>query len=296
MSGPLRTAPITSTPLDTDVAIETPEHIVFHYRLAGPARRAVACLVDLFICYGAVAILATIVVVSFWSSATSGDISSTAKAGGGVVLLALFAAQWVYFVVFEATRGQTWGKRITGVRVLAENGRPIGWRAASIRNLLRAADALPTGYLVGLVSMSISSRFQRLGDLAAGTIVVVPETAGHASPIQLSPPAQPKELATLPDDVTLDPDEREAIEMFLRRRFTLGRAREHELASMIAGPIAERLGFVHEDPARLLALVYDRAVNVGRNEAPPSSWRPQRSPRAAKKAAAREQKDAPRWP
>jgi uncharacterized RDD family membrane protein YckC len=294
MSGPLHTAPLT-TPLDTDVAIETPEHIVFHYRLAGPARRGIACLVDLFICYGLVAILAIIVVLSFYGGATSGDVSSAAKAGSGVVLLALFAAQWVYFVVFEATRGQTLGKRLTGVRVLAENGRPIGWRAAAIRNLLRAADALPTGYLVGLISMSISSRFQRLGDLAAGTIVVVPGSVGAASPIELSPPAHPKELATLPDDVSLDPDEREAIEMFLRRRFTLGRAREHELASMIAEPIAARLGFVHKDPARLLALVYDRAVNVGRSEAPPSSWRPQRSPREPREPREPEQ-GAPRWP
>ena len=290
MSGPLTTAP-----LDTDVAIETPEHIVFHYRLAGPARRGVACLVDLLICYGLVFILAVIVVLSFFGGATSGDIGSAAKAGSGVVLLALFAAQWVYFVAFEATRGRTWGKRMLGVRVLAENGRPIGWRAAAIRNLLRAADALPTGYLVGLVSMSMSSRFQRLGDLAAGTIVVVPESAGAALPIELSPPAHPKELATLPDDVSLDPDEREAIELFLRRRFTLGRSREHELASMIAEPIAARLGYRHEDPARLLALVYDRAVNVGRTEAPPSSWRPNTRDRERVRDPGKGG-GAPRWP
>jgi hypothetical protein len=158
--------------------------------------------------------------------------------------------------------------------VLAETGRPIGWRAAALRNLLRAADALPTGYLVGLASMFLSSRFQRLGDLVAGTIVVVPARAGAASPIELSPPAQPKELATLPDDVALDADEREAIELFLRRRHTLGRAREEELANMIAGAMATRLGFRHADPSRLLAIVYDRAVNAGRTEAPPSSWRP----------------------
>jgi uncharacterized RDD family membrane protein YckC len=263
-----------SAPLDTDVAIETPEHIVFHYRLAGPARRAMACVLDLLVCYGVVFALGLVVVLAFFGEATTGAIGSAAKAGSGVVLLALFAAQWVYFVVLEATRGRTLGKAALGIRVVAESGRPIGWRAAALRNLLRAADALPTGYLVGLVSMSMSARFQRLGDLAAGTIVVVPESAGAASPIELSPPAHPKELATLPDHVALDADEREAIEMFLRRRFTLGRAREHELAEMIAGPIAERLGFRHEDPARLLAIVYDRAVNLGRTEAPPSSWRP----------------------
>ena len=120
MSGPLTTATLTTAPLDTDVAIETPEHIVFHYRLAGPARRGLACLIDLVICYGMVIVLAVVVVLSFFGSATSKDISSAAKAGTGLVLLALFAAQWVYFVAFEATSGRTWGKRITGVRVLAE--------------------------------------------------------------------------------------------------------------------------------------------------------------------------------
>jgi uncharacterized RDD family membrane protein YckC len=288
-------------PLDTDVAIETPEHIVFHYRLAGPARRGFAYLIDLLCCYGIVFILAVTVVVAFFGNTTSGELGTGAKAGSGLILIALFAAQWVWFVVWEATRGQSPGKRITGLRVLAENGRPIGWRAAALRNLLRAADALPTGYLVGLVSMFMSARFQRLGDLVAGTIVVVPAHAGAASPIELSPAAQPKELATLPDDVALDADEREAIELFLRRRHTLGRAREEELASMIAGPIAARLGFRHADPSRLLAIVYDRAVNAGRTEAPPSSWRPlTRAERERKARKAEKQgtsaRDKPRWP
>jgi uncharacterized RDD family membrane protein YckC len=286
-------------PLDTDVAIETPEHIVFHYRLAGPARRGLAYVIDLVLCYGIVVILGLIVVMAFFSGTTSGDIGSGAKAGSGLVLLALFAAQWVWFVVWEATRGQSPGKKVMGVRVLAQNGRPIGWRAAALRNLLRAADALPTGYLVGLASMSMSSRFQRLGDLVAGTIVVVPERVSAATPIELSPAARPKELATLPDDVALDADEREAIELFLRRRHTLGHLREHELASMIAQPIAARFGFRHDDPSRLLAILYDRAVNAGRSEAPPSSWRPRTRERERERDRDRDRAKTgapPRWP
>ena len=284
-------------PLDTDVAIETPEHIVFRYQLAGPARRLLAYVLDLLLCYGIVFILGILIIVAFFGSATRGELGSGAKAGSGILLVALFAAQWLWFVVWEATRGQSPGKRIAGIRVLADNGRPIGWRAAALRNLLRAADALPTGDLVGLVSMSLTSRFQRLGDLVAGTIVVIPAHADAASPIELSPPAHPKELATLPDDVALDADEREAIELFLRRRFTLGRAREAELATMIAGQIGERLGFRHADPSRLLAIVYDRAVNAGRTEAPASSWRPRnRAEREREKKRARPSGAPPRWP
>jgi hypothetical protein len=102
-------------------------------------------------------------------------------------------------------------------------------------------------------------------------MVVAPDPTRRAKALELTPPAEPRELATLPDDVTLDADERVAIEMFLRRRHTLGVSREHELATMIAGKIGTRIGYTHPNPARLLALVYDRAVNAGRSEAPPSS-------------------------
>lgn len=267
-----------SRALDTEVAIETPEHIVFHYRVAGPARRAVAYLLDLVVCYGVVAILGVIVVLAFGVSDQASEIG---KAGVGVLLVVLFAAQWIYFVVWEGISGRSPGKRALGLRVVTTTGRPIGLRAATLRNLLRAADALPTGYLVGAFAMALTSSFQRLGDLVAGTMVVIPEGTRsafgrRAAHIELSPPAQPREVATLPDEVTLDADERTAIELFLRRRHTLGFARERELATMIAGTIGGRLGFSHADPSRLLALVYDRAVNAGRSEAPPSSFRPRK--------------------
>jgi uncharacterized RDD family membrane protein YckC len=266
---------VTDPPLDTDVAIETPEHIVFHYRLAGPARRALAHGLDLMLCYGAAALLA--IVVLFASPGEGADLGELGKAGVGIVLVLLFAAQWIYFVVWEAWCGRSPGKMALGLRVLTTSGRPIGWGAAALRNLLRAADLLPVGYVAGVVAMALSSRFQRLGDLVAGTMVVVPESARAAKPLELSPPALAAELAALPEDVSLDAEERAAIELFLRRRPTLGAARAHELASLIADSIGERLGFAHADPSRLLALVHHRAVNAGRSEAP-ASLRPGRVP------------------
>lgn len=264
-------------PLDTEVAIETPEHIVFRYRVAGPARRAVAQALDLVLCYGVIVVVTIVVgflVIGSWKSLE--DMTSAVKAVGGIVLLLLFAAQWLYFVVLEAWTGRTPGKAALGLRVVTTNGRPIGVRAAGLRNLLRAADLLPTAYVAGVVSMALTSRFQRLGDLVAGTMVVVPLRARAVAAAELSPPAEPREIATLPDDVVLDAEERAAIELFLRRKATLGRAREEELAAILAKPLSERLGFRHPDPSRLLALVYDRAVNAGRSEAPPSSFHPPR--------------------
>ncbi len=268
-------------PLDTDVAIETPEHIVFRHRVAGPARRLFAYLVDLSICYGALAVAAVLVMLAAaGAAATTRAAEDAFGAGIGVLLLLLFAVQWLYFAVLEAWRGVTPGKAAFGLRVLTTTGRPLGFQAAALRNVLRAADALPLTYtaglvsLAGLASMSATRRFQRLGDLVAGTIVVVPNRARKSAPIVLSPPADPRELAALPGEVRLDADEREAIEMFLRRRAELGRARELELASMIAPQLCARFGFTASDPSRALALLYDCAANTGRGDGPPSSEGP----------------------
>jgi uncharacterized RDD family membrane protein YckC len=272
-------------PLDTDVAIETPEHIVFRYRLAGPARRLLAYLLDLLICYGAFGAVAALLFLGAAGAAMTTRAAEDAMgAGTGLLLLLLFAVQWLYFAVLEGWRGTTPGKAAFGLRVLTAAGRPVGFREAALRNVLRAADALPLAYsagivsIAGLVSMSSTRRFQRLGDLVAGTIVVVPSRGRASAPIVLSPPAEPGELAQLPDHVRLDADEREAIEMFLRRRSTLGRARETELASMIAPRLCARFGLAAPDPSRAIALLYDRAANAERVESPPSteaavSWR-----------------------
>jgi hypothetical protein len=102
-------------------------------------------------------------------------------------------------------------------------------------------------------------------------MVVVTDGPLQADPITLFPPASPRELATLPERVTFDPDERTAIELFLRRRGRLGPARENELARMIVPALAARFDVRHDDPVRLLCLLYDRAISGGREEAPPSS-------------------------
>lgn len=257
--------------LDTAVAIESPEHVVFRHRLAGPARRAAAHLVDLLACYGAL-----FVIVLFVSLAMGAD-PTTGGYGMGLLLVLLFAAQWVYCAAFEAWRGATPGKSLLGLRVLTTSGRPIGPGAAILRNLLRAADVLPTGYVLGVIAMAASPRFQRLGDLAAGTIVVVAPRALAATPIRLRPPADARELGAFTTRVRLDADERAAIELFLRRGAALGPAREHELAEMIAAPLVARFGGQGIAPPRLLALLYDLAAGEGRDEAPVSSrgasWR-----------------------
>jgi uncharacterized RDD family membrane protein YckC len=260
--------------IDTVVSIETPEHIVFQHRVAGPARRAMAHLVDLVLCYGAVFLVGIIIYGAAIGLGLGGTIRDAINLGLGVLLVLIFIAQWVWFAAWEGIRGDTPGKRAFGLRVVTTDGRPIGFARAALRNILRAADLLPSAYLAGVVSMAISSRFQRIGDLVAGTLVVADARVRHGQHrFALWPPPYPHELAALPGEVVLDADERGAIELFLRRVGTLGAAREQELAAMIVEGLARKHGWQGPvlDPVRTIALLYDRAANTGRVDAPPSS-------------------------
>jgi uncharacterized RDD family membrane protein YckC len=267
-----------SAPLDTEVAIETPEHIVFRHRVAGPARRLFAYVLDLAVCYGAFAVLALLVMLAVSGVASAAHAAEDAAgAGFGILLVVLFALQWVYFAALEAWKGVTPGKAAFGMRVLTVTGRPVTFREAVLRNVLRAADAMPLTYTVGLVSvaglasMAATRRFQRLGDLVAGTVVVVPVRAKKGAPLVLSPPLTADERAMVRGAVRLDADEREAIELFLRRRPELGPARQRELAAMIAPALCARFGLSSADPSRALAVLYECAASEGRPEGPPSS-------------------------
>ena len=92
--------------------------------------------------------------------------------GQGLMLLGFFLLEWFYPVFFELRSGATPGKRAMGLRVVHDDGTPVGAVASVIRNLLRVADFLPLFYAAGLVSCLVDRDFRRLGDLAAGTLVV----------------------------------------------------------------------------------------------------------------------------
>lgn len=271
--------------IDTDVAIETPEHIVFRHRVAGPGRRALAHILDQILCALILAVGVFIVILVFAAVGSQVDVMDALGAAQGILLVVLFAVEWIYFVGFEAVKGASPGKLALGMKVLTTTGQPIGFSHAALRNLLRAADAMPLPYAAGLISafahtlsllypagllsMLLTRRFQRIGDLVAGTMVVVIERADRAQPIEVPAPTH-DEAAQLPSALALDADERSALELFLRRK-RLGPARELELAEMLAPSLARRHGVWLTNPVRLLALLYDRARSSGRGEGPPSS-------------------------
>jgi uncharacterized RDD family membrane protein YckC len=243
-------------PLDNTAEIETPEHVRFRYRVAGPVRRTLAYLIDLLI--RAVFLLAlAIVAYAVFGASKEGTT--------GVILVVTFLLEWGYYVYFETSRdGRSPGKRALSLRVVKEGGFPIGFIDSVLRNLLRAADFLPLGYVLGLLVMAGDTRFRRLGDRVAGTMVVVEERARVAAPIALWPAPAPGELEALPQRPPLSAWERETLELFLRRG-DLTVARREELAQTIAPALAQRMGVAFHDPVRFLALVHHRAAGAMRS-------------------------------
>ncbi len=218
--------------LDTTRRVATPEGIELTLHLAGPVPRAMAWAIDL-------AIRGVIVVAVMTGALQFGD------AGWGVVLLAVFFVEWLLPAWFEAAwRGQTPGKRVMGLAVLNDDGTPVRWPGALTRNLLRAADFLPAFYGIGLLAMLASRDFKRLGDLAAGTVVVYQADKPAQADIPQSPPLAPP--------VPLDLEEQRAVLDLAERSASLTRERLEELAELPT-PLVGALGG-ERAAARLLGM------------------------------------------
>lgn len=142
------------------ISILTPEGVELELDLAGAGSRMAAGLID-------VALQGTVLLAL--------GVLTLASQTVGVALftVAAFGVIFVYPLFFESLMsGRTPGKRLTGLRVIRIGGRPVGFVASAIRNVVRLADWLPVGYGVGIVAIIASPRDQRLGDLAAGTVVI----------------------------------------------------------------------------------------------------------------------------
>jgi len=199
--------------LDTTRRVATPEGIELTLRLAGPVPRALAWSVD-FLLRAALVLLVMLFASRF------------GRAGAGVVLIAAFFVEWLLPAAFEARwGGQTPGKRLFGIAVLNDDGTPLRWPGALTRNLLRAADFLPFFYGVGLIAMLASRDFKRLGDLAAGTVVVYQSSSSELT-------RKVPEAAPVAPPVDLDPEEQRAVLELAERSATLTRERFEELAEL----------------------------------------------------------------
>ena len=158
--------------------------------------------------------------IGLWLLAELGD------TGLGLWLMLLFAVEWFYPVLFERFwNGSTPGKRLLGLQVIGANGTPVSVAASLIRNLLRAADFLPLFYGCGLVSMLVDRDSRRLGDLAAGTVVVYRDLPPVPGDLPAVPPQRPR--------FPLLPDEQRLLIHFAERSRLLTPERQAELARLL---------------------------------------------------------------
>lgn len=201
--------------LDTTVDIETPEGVCLTLSPAGPVTRALAWLIDQMI-RGSVYFLAAMLLVPMKT------------AGTGLLLLLVFLLEWFYPVLFEVlNRGTTPGKAMMHLAVVETDGRPVGWSSSTVRNFLRTADFLPFLYCAGLISMLSTRRFQRLGDLAAGTMVV------HRNQRDGTPRlSEPVTAAALAPVIALTQDEQHALVALSSRHARLSGERLDEMAAI----------------------------------------------------------------
>lgn len=177
--------------LDTLYTAETPEGIALSLRPAGVVSRMLAYLADLGIRIG-------LYLAASLATLPGGGM------GAGLMLVFYFLLEWFYPVVFELSRhGATPGKRMLGLQVVMDSGLPVTPAASVTRNLLRAADFLPLLYGFGAATMLWRADFKRLGDLAAGTLVVYRDNLVLHGQLPLAAPCAPKRALSLREQATI---------------------------------------------------------------------------------------------
>jgi uncharacterized RDD family membrane protein YckC len=232
--------------------IDTPENVAFGYDIAGLGSRFLATLIDTLALGGLVFVLSVgLLVIANLADASLAD-ETLGYVMLGVISLATFAIFWGYYIFFEsAWNGQTPGKRVLGLRVIRTDGAPISLSEAVIRNLVRIIDLLPSAYGLGVVAMFINSQSRRLGDLAAGTLVVHDQApvelselmeAHRPAVVSINPQAEEN---TLPIE-RLSAQELHVLEDYLRRKDKLHN--RVQLSEQLAGRLHARLGLPEEFP------------------------------------------------
>jgi len=239
------------------ISIVTPDHIELDFELAGLGSRFLALIIDTVL-IGVLIFILIIAAVVLGIGALSirsfnGDSWVIAFA-----LVVYFIITWGYFLFFEAlNRGQTPGKRWTGIRVLRDDGLPLGWRESALRNLVRVADTLPPpSCIVGALAIIFSKNGKRLGDLLAGTIVVTHDALleptqrtsrwGAAWIVKVEKGRSRQGMMI--GDTRIDANQLQIIERFLARRDSLPVDQRQTIAWRVASPFLAALG---EDPIEL---------------------------------------------
>lgn len=236
--------------MDRSLDVRTPESIAFSYELAGIGSRALAVMIDLCIQLGILALFIWGIVLL--AGAQKGHpVHEPAPDRlayniiAGIVIFILFAIFFGYFILFEALwNGQTPGKKIMGIRVVRDGGYPIDFSAALVRNLVRVGEWALGGYALSALCALVSPENKRIGDYAAGTIVVRDHAMDAPATLIEDLREEPSYAAT----AYLSGEERAIVRRFLERRDTLVPEARERLAHQLAERVRAR---VPADLARL---------------------------------------------
>ncbi|HEY1656042.1 MAG TPA: RDD family protein [Candidatus Tumulicola sp.] len=231
--------------MDRDLDVRTPESIALTYQLAGLGSRFLAVTVDMLLQLAVAAALFVGLAMAAVKLAPTVHAPPPAmeKIGEAVgiafFVTIVFVLFFGYFIIFEAFwNGQTPGKKALGIRVVRDGGYAIDFSASLVRNLIRVGELLIGTYTLSAIAMLLSPENKRLGDIAAGTIVV--RDARLAVPDVLRREDVAPELVYGATRY-LSGDERSIVKRFLERRDTLVPERRRELAAQLAGRVRERV-------------------------------------------------------
>jgi len=182
---------------DSDLVVSTPERVSFDFQIAGLGTRAIAQIIDLLI-------VALVEVAVLFSGFGAGTVTNSSTVGGLVIIVFSFVNVFGYFWVSEALwSGQTLGKKAFRLRAVGDRGEPLTFMQAGIRNIVRIVDFFPYGYGIGMIVLFANGKGKRLGDLAAGTLVV--KDSDHVRLWQLAGGRRPT-APGMPPPPTAPPD------------------------------------------------------------------------------------------
>jgi uncharacterized RDD family membrane protein YckC len=236
---------------DSPYTLETPESISLDFELAGPGSRLCAALIDMLV----ISILLTSVFIIWVLGAGGGSVLFGTRGGTvdwsdwgtAVLILMVFVLFSGYHLLFEILwRGQTPGKWQLEIRAIRDDGTPMSGTDVLVRNLIRMVDFLPAFYALGGGVCLLHPMHKRLGDLAAGTIVVKESEADYRGRTDKKYLVAEAPLASA--RVELTPEEHQILSGFLRRREELLFDARERLAKKLAEPLHEKYGGHYIDP------------------------------------------------
>ncbi|MCH2181231.1 MAG: RDD family protein [Mariniblastus sp.] len=274
--------------VDNQLLVATPENIAFQYQVAGPFRRAVAFVLDVIISQVAywvfalgVLLLFTLLLIPMAGGPAGNWAVSLLGILSGLVLIGAFVVFWFYGAVTETYfNGQSFGKMLTNLRVLCTDGNAINGTQATLRNFFRLLDAwpaIPLGFLIGvqdldsvfvptfmlgLIMMTLSPKYQRMGDLVAGTIVVNEEKKWTHGLAKFEDPRVAQLAELIPADFEVSSSLARSLADFTDRRQFLAQQRVAEIAAHLGPSLIREFGLPEDTNHDLLlcALYYKTFV------------------------------------